>query len=666
MNPVLREKLGRLPREPGCYLMKDAKGVIIYVGKAKSLKARVSSYFNAQGQIHFKTRALVDEIYDVDVIITSTEVESLLLERTLIKHHKPRYNINLKDDKEYPYLRVDFAQEWPRIEKVRRRKDDGARYLGPFGSAGQLRILLNAVYRIFPLIRCSKHEFANAKRPCNYYHMKMCLGPCTLPVEKAQYKEMVSDALDFLAGRNKELVRALKTRMETAAEGENYELAALLRDQLKAFESVTEKQVAVVSGVDDVDAIGFHQTETRAAFTVIQVREGKIVAQDGFTVQAPATEPDGALVEFLLMYYDGRTLPDEILVPLPLPDVAEILGDALLQTHPDRKKIQVKHPDRGARRELVEIAAKNAAFRIEEEKSQGERRRIELEVVKDKLKLKRLPTRMECIDISNIQGTAIVAANVVFVEGKPAKELYRHYVVNEVTGGPDDFASIREVVRRRLERAQRDGDTPDLLIIDGGKGQLSAAGEALLQVPGLDFELVSIAKSRVDKKRKKFIDSTTPERSFERIFFPDRETPIALAPGTPEFRLLTSIRDEAHRFAITHHRKRRGKLALGSSLLDIPGIGAKLRQRLLMEFGGLEGLRRAPLEQLIAIKGLKEEAAVTLHASLHADEAPGATAMDDGAPAASEAAASAVDDDAADTAEAAGSPAITNGATTRL
>ncbi len=624
MSPVLKEKLGKLPKEPGCYLMKDAKGRIIYAGKAKSLRSRVSSYFGARGQLAYRTLALVDEIVDFEVIITKTEVESLLLERTLIKHHKPKFNILLRDDKEYPYLRIGLKEEWPRIEKVRRRKDDGAVYLGPFGSAGQLKILMDATYRIFPLIRCRRHEFELAKRPCNYYHMKMCLGPCTLPVERAIYVAMVEDAVSFLSGKNKEVVKSLRQKMATASETENFELAAVVRDQLKAFESITQKQSVVTGEIDNADALGYAETETRAAFQVLMVREGFMVGSDGFVVKTPLEGGAEALESFLLQFYEARSLPQEILLPFSLGTEEEMdqLRAALLTSHPEVQKLILREAPRGARKDLVDMAGKNARHRLDDEARLGDRRRVELEVLKEKLKLRRIPVRMECIDISNIQGTAIVASAVCFIEGRPAKEHYRHYIVQTITGanGPDDFGSIREIVRRRLERGEREADLPDLLIIDGGRGQLSAAMDAMREFPGLDLDLISLAKSKVDKTRRQFVSSEAPTRSYERVFFPHEELPTPLATGTPEYRLLTQIRDEAHRFAITHHRKRRAKISQGSSLEEIPGIGPALRKKLFETFGGLDGLKAASLTQLQAIKGLREAAAVALYGSFRQQE----------------------------------------------
>ena len=622
MNPVIKEKLRNLPKEPGCYLMKDSLGRIIYAGKAKSLKARVSQYFNGN-QASYKTRAMVQEIYDFDIIITKTEVEALLLERTLIKHHKPRFNVLLRDDKEYPYLRVDMTEAWPRINWVRRRRDDNATYLGPFGSASQLKILLDATYRIFPLIRCSRHEFENAKRPCNYYHMKMCLGPCTLPVDPLQYKSMMRDAIDFLSGRNKDVVKAIKEKMTRAAEDESYELAALYRDQLKAFATVTEKQSVVTFGVDDADIHGLSQAATKTAFAVLTVRDGKLVGQDSFVLNSPIQDPHEALTEFLLQYYDGRSLPGEILLPFEISESqdCEDLRLALLAGHPEVSALTIKVPQRGARHDLLEMAEKNAAYRLEEVSRETEKSRVELQVLRDTLRLSRLPQRMECIDISNIQGTAIVASNVCFVGGRPSKEHYRHYSIKEVSGAPDDFASIREVVRRRLERGLRDHDLPDLLIIDGGKGQLSAALDALKEFPEARLDLISLAKSRIDKRHGKNhpLNIKAQDRSFERVFFPDQDLPTPLNPGTPEYRLLTQIRDEAHRFAITHHRKVRSKLSHGSQLTDIPGIGAVLRQKLLTSFGGLDGLKKASLDDLMQIQGMREGAAVALYSYLQGE-----------------------------------------------
>jgi excinuclease ABC subunit C len=616
----LKTKVTGIPDEPGCYLMKNSKGAIIYVGKAVGLKSRVGQYFGASSRHDYKTSKLVEHIADFDIIITKTGVEALLLERTLIKHHKPQFNILLRDDKEYPYLRVAMNDQWPRIEKVRRRKDDGAVYLGPFGSAGQLKKLLDAAYRIFPLIRCSRHEFANTKRPCNYFHMKMCLAPCTKPVEPAQYKAMISDALDFIRGNNKELVRGLRERMQAAAETENFELAAIYRDQLTAFESVTERQSVVVHEIDSADFIGFAKNELKVSLYLLQVRDGYLVSSDSFVLASPVQTEQEALTEFMIQYYDGRSLPREIALPF-LPDDADHLKVALLESHPDHGGLTLRVPSRGSWGDLLDMAQKNAFHHLQDADQAEQKRRTELEVIREKLRLGKTPRRIECIDISNIQGTAIVASNVCFIDGRPARDQYRHYTIKTVVGAPDDFSSIHEVVDRRLRRAEEENDLPDLLVIDGGRGQLNAAAEAMAKHPAAQCELVSLAKSRVEKKRGRaeFLNTGDVRRTYERIFFPDRETPVSLAPGTPEFRLFTQIRDEAHRFAISHHRKRRAKISASSDLDAIPGIGPKLRAKIMETFGGLEGLRRASLDELRGVKGLRESAAIALHSFLHSD-----------------------------------------------
>ena len=619
----IREKLRLLPKEPGCYLMKDALGRIIYVGKAKNLKARVSQYFNIQVDSH-KTRVLVEHIADFELIITQNEIEALLLERTLIKHHKPRFNVLLRDDKEYPFLRINFNEDWPRIEKVRRRKDDGATYLGPFSNSGQLRILVDAALRIFPLVRCSRHEFAHARRPCNYYHMKMCMGPCKLPVPQEQYKATVQDAVHFLSGKNHEVTARLKQKMEETAAHENFELAAMYRDQLKAFAAVTEKQNVVTSDISDADVVGLEQRELKTAFHVLTVRNFQLVGQDSFLLRSEIASREEALSQFLLQYYESRSLPKDLLLPFPIDDSDE-LRLALMLNHPEASSFHMHIPSRGSKKELVEMAQKNAVYKINEMAIQNETSRTELMLLQEKFSLRQFPRRMECIDISNTQGSAIVASNVCFIDGRPSKEHYRHYNITTVQGGPDDFKSIAEVVERRLVRALRDGDMPQLLIIDGGRGQLSSALQAFhdfyarqssdtrSSMPPCD--LISLAKAKGQTPRGGRARHG-PERAFERVFLPGKEVPLLLHPGTPEFRLLTQIRDEAHRFAITHHRKSRSKAALESPLMEIPGIGRELQKKLLAHYGSIRLLCQATLDDLLKFKGLRHASAVALHSYL--------------------------------------------------
>lgn len=610
VTPTIKEKLRHLPGEPGVYLMKDSRAKVLYVGKAKNLRYRVTSYFTGIERHTPKTRALVREISDFDIILVKTEVEALLLERTLIKHNQPPFNILLRDDKEYPYLRVDFNEAWPRLEIVRQRKDDGAFYAGPFSSSRFLRVMMGAAYRIFPLIRCTPYEFKNAKRPCNYYHMKLCLGPCTLPVPREQYDGMIRDAVDFIQGKNKQLVKNVKERMAKAAEREEYELAAMYRDQIQALEALQEKQTVVIAGQEDADVIGVATGEELMTVHVLMVRGGKLLGADAFILNRPDQPQTENIQQFLLQYYDGRQPPKEIIVPLEM-ETAQDLAHALCEHGP---RCSIIYPQRGPKKELLHMAERNAQYQLDEATRKSDARRSQLEILQQKLGLPKLPRRMECIDISNFQETAIVASNVCFMDAKPEKSLYRRYVVNDIRAAPDDFGSIREVVRRRIERGLRDHDFPDLLVIDGGQGQLNAALEVLDRYPDLHLPIISLAKSRVEKRGTD--PSGAPTHTFERIYRPGDQLPLSLAVGSPEYRLMTQIRDEAHRFAITHHRSRRKKELQSSLLEKIPGIGPKLRKRLLEKFGSLENISKASLAQLLSVPGMRESIAVALHSEL--------------------------------------------------
>lgn len=616
MNAALEQKLTQLPADAGVYLMKDRKGTIIYVGKAKNLKNRVSSYFHSSLQQSYKTRALVAEIMDFDLMLSKTEVEALLLERTLIRHHQPRYNILLRDDKEYPFIRICLEDPWPRLEKVRRRKEDGAHYIGPFGSASRLSLLLRQVYRVFPLIRCSPHEFRAATRPCNYYHMKMCLGPCTLPVDRAHYMDLIRAAISLLEGHVGPLLSDLKKKMREAAASERYEIAAQLRDQIQTIEQMTHNQVAILSDTQNADIIGLIEKEGHLGFHVLNVRQRTLLGGDHFIVPSSAETIQEALSSFILQYYASRPVPELILVR----ETSELSEDlALVICHQQESQSKILKAKKGEQKDLLEVAERNATHQLDSQVNLKQQQEVGLQLLQETLNLPRLPARIECIDISNLQGTAIVASDVCFMHGKPAKEYYRRYQIKTVVGAPDDFASIREVLQRRLERGLREDDLPDLLIIDGGRPQVQAAMQILSQYPQLGLPLIGLAKSRLDKGPRD--DSRSLGSSKERIVIPDREEPIELEEGSPVFRLLTRIRDEAHRFAITYHRKKRQGLSHSSVLDEIPGIGPTLKKRLLLEFGSLESLRSASLERLQAVKGLNEKTAMNLFAALH-EETP--------------------------------------------
>ncbi len=606
MNPAIRSKISALPRNPGVYFMKSTKGQVLYVGKAKDLKSRVSSYFTDSKDHSPKTRSLVREIYDFEIMLVKTEVEALLLERTLIKHHQPPFNILLRDDKEYPFIRIDFSADWPRIEISRRRQDDRAEYFGPFSAAGSLKTSLDAIKRVFPLIRCSTWEFEHAKRVCNYYHMRMCLGPCVLNVDKDAYKSMLRDAMALLEGKNDEVAKTLEGKMFMASEREQFELAASYRDQIKAIDILNEKQSVMVAPDIDGDVISCIESKDAVAIHVAMVRGGKLLGGDSFTFAASGIEnPEETLPHFLLQYYEGRFVPPRIVIDRELSnaeDIAMAIKTEGVKTPELRplKNLRAPWPD------LSAIAAKNAQYAHDEAVRAMDRRRSTLEALQSTLGLQAPPRRIECIDISNLQGTAIVASDVCFIDGHPEKSLYRTYNIETVQGAPDDFASIREVVKRRLERGVRDNDLPDLLVIDGGRGQLESALSAYAEFPGLPLQIVSLAKSRTEKTTKR---SSAPKHSLERVFKPGQDTPIPLVPGSPAFRIMTQVRDEAHRFAITKHRNKRSRLGQKSLLETVEGIGPKIRAELLKHFGSIEAIINANVDALTLVKGVSRELA---------------------------------------------------------
>lgn len=612
---LLADKLKQLPTDSGVYLMKDKKGTIIYVGKAKNLKNRVSSYFQNSNQHTFKTRALVGDICDFDLMLVQNEVEALLLERTLIRHHMPRFNILLRDDKEYPFLRICYEDPWPRIQKVRKRKDDGAHYIGPFSSSSRLNVLLRQVYKIFPLIRCSPHEFKTAKRPCNYYHMKMCLGPCTLPVDRKYYISLLKDAASLLEGNVSKLRRELESKMKFAAKAENYELAAQLRDQIQAIDHISQHQVAILDTTVDADIIGVTSAGDNRSFNVTMVRNRTMLGGDHFIIPSSAGSPPEEMTSFILQYYANKQVPALIIVR----DATDIELDlALVICQQQETGTTIRAVRKGEETDLLDISERNAMHQLEAQENQKNQQQLGLQLLQETLDLPRWPERIECIDISNLQGTAIVASDVCFVNGKPAKEFYRRYEVKTVVGGPDDFASMQEIVKRRIERAIRDEDLPDLLIIDGGRPQVRAVMEVVESYPDLKLPIVGLAKSRLDKGRRN--DNRSREASKERLVLPYQEEAIELVEGSHVFRLVTRIRDEAHRFAITYHRKKRSSLAHASALDEVSGIGPALKKRLLIEFGTVEAIKDASLERLMSIKGVNEKTALNLHAALKAKD----------------------------------------------
>lgn len=584
---------GRVPTAPGCYLMKDTKGKIIYIGKAKNLRARVRTYVNEQDS-RYSVKFLMKHVASMDFLVTTNEKEALLLENSLIKKHTPRYNLRLKDDKNYVSVRLNVREDFPRLTIVRRHKKDGARYFGPYGSAHGVRQTLRQLQRLFPLRTCSDAVLRNRARPCLYYQMKQCVAPCVGCVDRDAYHEIVNQVILVLEGRSDELERRLLAQIQVASDCLRFEDAAVLRDRLTALRQTLERQRTVaVPGAEDRDVFGLH---THGRFTEVQVlffRGGKMTGGRSYSFKEREMPLDELLGSFLLQYYaEAPFVPPEVLVPLPIEE-----GDVLAEILSEQRgtAVRVLCPQRGDKKALVAMAERNARSSFEEKQLASQARLDLLEQVQRHLRLPVPPHRIECFDISTTQGAKPVGSMVVFEGGEPAKARYRHFAIREVEG-QDDFAMMREVLMRRLTRAIAEDDLPDLLLIDGGRGQLNVATAVLKDLGIEDLSAAGIAKSRYEDG----------DRSPERFFLPGRVNPVVLRQDSPVVHLLARIRDEAHRFAITHHRKRRGKGALHTRLTDIPGIGERRAKALLRTLGSLRKIEDATMEEIAAVPGFSE------------------------------------------------------------
>jgi len=603
--------LRRQPTSAGVYLMKDAAGKILYVGKAKNLRARLRSYLHSERDTRPQIKFLMERAASIETIVTDTEKEALILENTLIKKHRPRYNIHLRDDKTFVSLRIDLRDEFPMPEVVRHVRKDGARYFGPFSSSSALRQTLKEIYRIFPLRHFSLAKCRQRGRPCLFYQIGQCSAPCHGLISREAYQELVDGVLALLDGRPGEVVAALRQRMATAAREQRYEDAAALRDQLQAIEDTVEQQKAVRYGAIDQDVVGIFRQGGEVEIVMLFYRQGKLTARRNYNLNWHLDE--GALLSDFLAQFYGRDVlvPDEVVLPL------EIEGQAPLVewlTERRGRKVSVMVPQRGERRRLVEMANRNAGEAWRERGSREEARHRVLGEIRQHLQLQRPPQRIECFDISTIQGQATVASMAVVLDGEPAPSEYRHYRVKTVVG-TDDYAAMREVLQRRLRRGQDEAKLPDLILVDGGKGQLSILINVLKELQlSVTIDVAGIAKSRV----KANVRGRIVERSEERFFLPGRKNPVNLRRGSAALFLLERLRDEAHRFAITHHRKVRGKAQLLSSLVDIPGVGAKRQRALLKQFGSLKGIRAASLAELQSMPGLPANIAEQVYRYFHA------------------------------------------------
>ncbi len=660
---ALRDKLAKVPNYPGVYIHKSADAKVLYVGKAKNLQNRLRSYFSGLDRHTPKTKALVARIHDFEFIVVDNENESLLLENNLIKHHRPPYNILLRDDKTYPYLKVTLEEQWPRVLQTRKRRNDGGVYFGPYSNAAQLQATQSVIQRFFPLVKCTPNVFRTVTRPCNYYHIKKCLGPCKLAVEKNIYNDLVDRVVALLSGKTTELVQKIKTDMSNAAQSMNFEKAAQLRDQLRALEQLSQQQSVTLLPGFDADIFDFAWSSQSVSVYVAIVRDGKFIGANSHLIrdglervselslenEEPVNQELALQAEFMHQvvgqFYANHELPKSVF----LPSCGSILNEARMgklssllcalekdkAQRQERTPIDVRvfagtKPDelkglKGTQRKmfaeafegLCSMVVENAKGKLQESLNSDEIGQRRMSALQDFLSLAKMPTWIECFDISTFQGGSTVASGVVFKHGQPSKQDYRKYIIRDVVG-QDDFASLREVIRRRFKDDKRH-EVPDVLLVDGGEPQVREVAW-LLKSLGLDaVPLFGIAKSRTERNFR----SGNVAMSSERIVIPRRDASGLLLPeltpdtrflqsASPEFQIVTQIRNEAHRFAISFHRKKRDKMSLKSVLNDVPGLGPKRRKKLLLEFGSVEAIAQASELELVERSGLPAGVAASI------------------------------------------------------
>ncbi len=619
---VMRPPAGTIPDQPGSYQFKDAHGRVIYVGKAANLRSRLSSYFQDPRNLHPRTAQMVETAESVEWTIVRNEVEALMLEYSLIKQHRPRFNVRLRDDKSYPYLAVTVDEQWPRAMVMRGRKRKGTRYFGPYAHAYAIRDTLDLLLRSFPVRTCSPSKFNQHHRlgrPCLLFHIEKCAGPCVGEIDEMPYRQLVTELCDFLDGDTDEIVHRLEAEMKVAATDLEFERAARLRDRLHAVRRAIEKQQMVADRDEDVDVIGIAQDELEAAVQVFFVRKGRMVGRKGFVLDKVEALTPGGLVDRILEHLYGDEpvtgVPKQVLVPVAAEDLAtyeEWLA------HLRGSRVQIRVPQRGDKRSLMETVTKNATeefnrHRLRRASDHNTRSRA-LTELQDLLGLPEAPLRIECYDMAHLQGTDYVGSMVVLEDGLPNKREYRRFKVNDVPGN-DDYAAMEEVLTRRLqaylderdrpvtERGEKPGKfayPPQLLVVDGGKGQMNVA-RRVVESLGLADEIpvAGLAKR------------------FEEVFVPGRSEPVEVPRGSEALFMLQRIRDEAHRFANTFHRERRSKRMTASSLDGIPGLGEVRRSKLVKAMGGVNAVKRAELNELKALSFLPDAVAEAIHAKFH-------------------------------------------------
>jgi len=616
----LKGILATLPAKPGCYIYHNAAGTIIYVGKAISLKNRVRSYFHGDSRHDGKTRRLVREIANIEWIVVGSELEALILEMNLIKKHRPKYNIRLKDDKRYPYIKVHWNEPFPKVTVTRQMAEDGSRYFGPYTSAWAVYQTLDVLRRIFPYLTCDRDITGQDKRACLYYDIKLCTAPCIGAATQASYRQMISDLMDFLSGHSEGIIARLQTEMEKASEEMRFEKAAALRDQLKAIQSIIERQkVIFATDYKDSDVLAMARSDGEACVQIFFIRGGKLIGREYFILEGTEDSADAEVMsQFVKQFYtEAASIPSQVMLPEEIEET-KIIGQ-WLRSKRGGEKVEIFVPKEGQPHELVQMAAENATETLSSLRAQWQadahKQEQALADLQSALQLPAPPNRIECYDVSHTQGVATVGAMVVFEQGVPAKNLYRKFNIDSTSlGVPDDFASMEEMLTRRFRRWQGSQETesapgskpdasfsflPDLIIIDGGKGQLGRAVDVLEKFDLLGkVPVVGLAKQQ------------------EEIFFPYKSDSLMLPRHSQGLYLVQRIRDEAHRFGITAHRKKRSKLGMASQLDAIPGIGPTRRTALLKHFGSVDKIRDASLEELTAVQGVTKSAAESIKAHL--------------------------------------------------
>ncbi|MFI5395111.1 MAG: excinuclease ABC subunit UvrC [Candidatus Binatia bacterium] len=600
--PSLSQQLDAVQPRPGVYLLKDHRGKVIYVGKAKNLRARVRTYFRG-GDERSQVRFLMQRVTGLETLVTANDKEALILENNLIKQYKPRYNIRLKDDKSYVSVKVTVQDPWPRILVTRKIVKDGGKYFGPYASAWSVRETLDTIRKVIPLRTCSDGVFRNRSRPCIEYQIKRCLGPCCLPVDREVYQGYVREATLLLEGKTDQLVRQLEEDMRRAADELRFEDAARLRDRIRAVERTQERQQVVSHWGDDQDVFGLYREGGFLEVQVLFVRQGKLTANQTYSFTDFEFADEEVLEAVLTQFYQGdRYVPDEILLPVDLED-QDVRADYLSERK--GKRVTIFRPQRGDKVRLLEMAAENARQSFRERQDAGHNRERMSAELQRRLRLRNAPKRIECFDISNIQGRLAVGSMVTFDEGEPDKGRYRRFRIKTVPEA-DDFMMMHEVLTRRFTRAKEEATYPDLLVVDGGKGQLNVALEVLRELEINEVDVVALAKMRVERAPQ------SPElvRTEERVFLPGRKNPVILKRNSNALFLLQRVRDEAHRFAITYHRQLRRRERLRSALDSIAGIGATRRNRLLRHFGSVRRIREASVEALAEVPGISPALAI--------------------------------------------------------